>query len=210
MKTQEANQLRHENQQLIQENDRYRGLIETLLRHKAFTPFIQDISNDPAVLAMPQQHTQHLQPQPQQQQQRQQPVPTPAPQPQQQQQQQQQRQESQPDVKPEFLNFDASQLQIPTSQPSDSQQVSLAMVPEENFSKLNLSASGRMNGLDFTSGFSNSVNAYAVTNLPPGPDPSDLLLDLQSPAVDRWANGSMSGLLEKLDDAARRMGPAWG
>merc|ERR1712029_1293644 len=43
LKTQEASTLRQENGALLQENERYRGLIETLLRHPAFTPFINDI-----------------------------------------------------------------------------------------------------------------------------------------------------------------------
>jgi len=53
MKAQEAQNLRNQNTALMQENDRYRGLIETLLRHPAFTPFIQDISQDPSVLGAP-------------------------------------------------------------------------------------------------------------------------------------------------------------
>ncbi|EMC92123.1 hypothetical protein BAUCODRAFT_276951 [Baudoinia panamericana UAMH 10762] len=57
-KTQECNDLRQQNVGLLQENDRYRGLIETLLRHPAFHPFINDLSKDPSVLGMPQSQMQ--------------------------------------------------------------------------------------------------------------------------------------------------------
>ncbi|KAK5690340.1 hypothetical protein LTR17_025952, partial [Elasticomyces elasticus] len=68
LKVQEATSLRQENTTVLQENGRYRGLIETLLRHQAFAPFIHDISKDAAILDMPQQQTQHLPAPPQQQQ----------------------------------------------------------------------------------------------------------------------------------------------
>lgn len=196
LKAQESNSLRQDNSALMQENERYRGLIETLLRHPAFTPFINDISKDPAVLGMPQQQTQHLQP----------PAPTPAPQQPQQQppQQQQQQRQSQPqqDVKPEFLNFDAGQLEIP-SQQTQQQQINLAMIPEENFSKLNLN-NGLRNSVSYN-GNHFGVNAYAVTDLPPGPDPRELLAASYdfTTAYDFDAP-SASDLLARLDNAARR------
>jgi len=196
----------------MQENDRYRGLIETLLRHPAFTPFINDISKDPAVLGMPQQ-------QPQQQMQRTPSHQPPQPQPQQPQQQQQQ----QPDVKPDFMNFDASQLQVPSQQQQhDQQQVGLAMIPEEDFSKLNLN---RLQQQTMNFNGYQSVNAYAVTDLP-SRDPVELLIE--SPAglpsycssgvatpsyaaftADYAAPSDMSVLLAKLDGAARKLGPVY-
>merc|ERR1711981_1268805 len=162
LKTQEASTLRQENGALLQENDRYRGLIETLLRHPAFTPFINDISKDPATLIS---QAQQMAP-PQQTQVHQAPTPAqPAPQPQQHAPQQEQ--------KSDFMNFDASQPQIPSQQPAQeqqSQQVSMAMIPEENFSKLNLgNYQPSMNFNQF-----NTVNAYAVTDVP-APDPVNLL-----------------------------------
>lgn len=196
MKAQESNNLRQENQALMQENERYRGLIETLLRHPAFTPFINDISKDPSSLLQNQPRPQQQpQPQPQPQQ-----HPAPAPQPQQNQQHQ-----SQSDMKPDFLNFDAGQLQIPQTQP-EPQQVNLAMIPEENFSKLNI------NGFQGYNNF-NSVNAYAVTDLPQGPDPVDLLIDspARPPHFDSAAvstttytapSSGLDVLLAKLDRAA--------
>ncbi|KAI7551008.1 hypothetical protein KC343_g9885 [Hortaea werneckii] len=214
LKTQEASTLRQENGALLQENDRYRGLIETLLRHPAFTPFINDISKDPATLIS---QAQQMAP-PQQTQVHQAPTPAqPAPQPQQHAPQQEQ--------KPDFMNFDASQLQIPSQQPAQeqqSQQVSMAMIPEENFSKLNLgNYQPSMNFNQF-----NTVNAYAVTDVP-APDPVNLLATSSSAhlsasssapvydfdfATDMTTTASPSPrnldvLLAKLDGAASRMSP---
>ncbi|KAI4740602.1 hypothetical protein E4T50_08968 [Aureobasidium sp. EXF-12298] len=49
MKAQEANDLRVENRSLQEENGRCRRLIEVLLRHPAYAPFIEDISKDPSL-----------------------------------------------------------------------------------------------------------------------------------------------------------------
>nr|OQO25338.1 hypothetical protein B0A51_06700 [Rachicladosporium sp. CCFEE 5018] len=211
VKVQEASTLRSENTALMQENERYRGLIETLLRHPAFTPFINDISKDPSVLGMPQ-----MQSQPQQA-----PQPTPAPE------QQQQAPLVQPtpqheDIKPEFLKFDASQLQLPQSQPQQQQQpfspqtqqprpsqggnerVGLAMIPENDFSKLNLNGFQAMNFNQFR-----SVNAFAVLDVPVGPCPVEVLagsgVDFGIAATE-MAPGGLDVLLDKLDRAARRCG----
>jgi hypothetical protein len=185
----------------MQENERYRSLIETLLRHQAFQPFIQDISKDPSVLGMPQR--QH-QPQPQQHQ----PSVTPTqqhPQP-----QQQQQGPPQQDSKPDFLNFDASQLQIPQAQP---EQVGLAMIPENDFSKLNINGFNSMNFNGFQ-----RVNAFAVTDVPKGPDPVNLLIESPlclprscsapvsaSTLETSTCNSDMTVLLAKLDGAARNL-----
>lgn len=194
LKTQESQTLRSENTALMQENERYRGLIETLLRHPAFTPFINDLSNDPSMLAslqqpasQPQQQSVTPQPAPPQQQ-------PPQPQPQQ-------------DAKPDFLNFDASQLQVPSQQPPQQQQqperVGLAMIPENDFSKLNLNGFQGMNFNNYQ-----RVNAFAVTDVPKGPDPVDLLT--LSPArlpasTSSSAAASLDVLLAKLDVAARNV-----
>lgn len=202
LKTQESNGLRTQNAALMQENDRYRGLIETLLRHPAFTPFIQDISQDPTILGPFQQ-------QPTQQQQRPSATPAqqpaqPAPQPQQQPQQ---------DAKPDFMNFDASQLQVPQQQ-QQSEQVGMAMIPENDFSKLNIN--GFRQGMNFNN--FQRVNAFAVIDVPV-PDPVDLLvssptdLPISNSASTDLTTGSaasapcdsdMTLLLAKLDGAARR------
>jgi hypothetical protein len=184
----------------MEENERYRSLIETLLRHQAFQPFIQDISKDPSVLLPQRQH----QPQPQQHQ----PSITPTqqhPQP-----QQQQQGPPQQDSKPDFLNFDASQIQIPQSQP---EQVGMAMIPENDFSKLNINGFNAMNFNGFQ-----RVNAFAVTDVPGGPDPVNLLVESPirlpqscstsiSPSTleSTTCNSDMTVLLAKLDGAARSL-----
>lgn len=198
IKAQESTDLRQENTALMQENERYRGLIETLLRHPAFTPFINDISKDPSVLGMPRAQQQQPQQQPQQ-------VVTPSQQQVQPQQQQQAPQHQ--DVKPDFMNFDASQLQIPGQQQEQQQTVGLAMIPENDFSKLNL------HGLPRSMNFNNfsTVNAYAVTELPSGPDPVDLLVEspvrcfASAASTSRDSSFGMTALLARLDGAAKKL-----
>lgn len=51
VKAQEVTTLKTENTALTEENARYRALIQTLLRHPSFTPFIEDLSKDPAFIA---------------------------------------------------------------------------------------------------------------------------------------------------------------
>lgn len=200
MKAQESNNLRTENQALMQENERYRGLIETLLRHPAFTPFIQDISNDPSMLTSLQQ--------PASQPSRQSATPQPAPQ----QQTQAPQPQPQQDSKPDFMNFDASQLQVPSQQPPQAQQqterVGLAMIPENDFRKLNLNGFQGMNFNNYQ-----RVNAFAVTDVPRGPNPVELLtlspasLPTSCSASSTTASsGSLDVLLAKLDCAARKVG----
>ena len=205
MKTQESNNLRSQNSALINENERYRMLIETLLRHPAFTPFINDLSKDPTLLDLPQQHPT-----------RQHQSVTPTPQPSQPQPQQQQQQAPQQDSKPEFMNFDASQLQIPQPQ-QQTERVNLAMIPENDFSKLNINGFNSMNFNSFR-----SVNAFAVIDLPKGPDPVDLLIEspirlprssaasadfaAPSPADCTPCNSDLTVLLAKLDSAASSLG----
>jgi hypothetical protein len=46
MKTNEANELRTQNRALMEENGRSRAFIERLLRHQAFTPFLEELSRD--------------------------------------------------------------------------------------------------------------------------------------------------------------------
>lgn len=50
MKAQEANDLKTANRSLVDENTRYRSLIETLLHNPAYASFIEDFGKDPAVL----------------------------------------------------------------------------------------------------------------------------------------------------------------
>lgn len=195
IKNQEAATLRNENQSLNAENERYRGLIETLLRHPAFSPFINDISRDPTQLTQAPQ---------QQQQQPQQPAATPTA-------QQSQPQAQQQDMKPEYPDFDASQLQVPMPQQEQQHTVNLVSIPEEPFNKLNLYGNQSMNFNNY------SVNAYAVTELPAGPDPVDLLMDSHdylphhassTVASSTPSYSSLDVLFAKLDRAARTIAGA--
>jgi hypothetical protein len=74
----------------------------------------------------------------------------------------------------------------------------MAMIPENDFSKLNL------NTLQLPMYFNyQSVNAFPVTNLPLGPDPTQLLANCST----SYTTGSSSGLnllLSRLDDSAMR------
>lgn len=214
--------LRGENQSLRQENDRYRTLIETLLRHPAFTPFLNDISKDPMLLGVPQEHVQQHRQQQEAQAQAQAQAQARA-QAQAQQQQQQQQPTSQQNVTPDFLNFDASQLKIPGPNPGDqTQRVNMATLPDNDFSKLNLNSFGQAvpfanNNNPARNANNYSVGAYAVTDLPVGPDPLTLLLDTPTriptayfdidtaPAAPAPRNAEMNLLLAKLDSAAQRL-----
>ncbi|KAF2660010.1 hypothetical protein K491DRAFT_589859 [Lophiostoma macrostomum CBS 122681] len=53
MKTNEANDLRSQNRALMEENARSRAFIERLLRHQAFTPFLEELSRDESLQSKP-------------------------------------------------------------------------------------------------------------------------------------------------------------
>ncbi|KAH7109629.1 hypothetical protein B0J11DRAFT_235483 [Dendryphion nanum] len=53
VKTNEANELRVQNRALMEENARSRAFIERLLRHQAFTPFLEELSRDESLQAKP-------------------------------------------------------------------------------------------------------------------------------------------------------------
>jgi len=197
LRTQESSVLRSENSSLRQENERYRGLIETLLRHPAFTPFINDISKDPSLLGVPNQHVlEHQQQQQQQQKNRQRGGKQEGQNQQGQQNPKGEQQPSQQDggeqqssnMTPEYMNFDAAQLQIPSSS-NHQEHINLARIPSEHdFSKLNLSA-----GFPPTS--FHSVGAYLVLDVPQNPEAS---------LIGGMAE-EQTGLWEKLGAAAERL-----
>jgi hypothetical protein len=124
-----------------------------------------------------------------------------------------QAQATQEDIKPEFMNFDASQLQIPQQQQQQQQQqpqqqqgnerVGMAMIPENDFSKLNLnSLQQNMNYNTYQ-----SVNAFPVTDLPLGPDPTQLLANCSSSASSSCFTAGTTDLnllLARLDNSAMR------
>ncbi|KAJ8607827.1 hypothetical protein MRB53_040020 [Persea americana] len=206
VKAQEAATLRSEYDALMQENERYRGFIETILRHPAFGPFMNDLSKDPSILGLPQQQNQSQQPSQNQAPQQQPQQPT-----QHAQQPQQQNQQQMSDDTKSFLDFDASQVQIPSQQQAE--RVGLATIPENinNFSKLNLN---NFQDVDFNN--FQSVNAFPVTNLP-HPEPFALLnsdvplsslyndLHMAQLTADPAASATMNALLSKLDRAASRI-----
>jgi len=78
----------------------------------------------------------------------------------------------------------------------------MAMIPENDFSKLNL------NGLQQPMNFNyQSVNAFPVTNLPLGPDPTELLAANCSASASTSYTDSPSNLnllLARLDNSAMR------
>ena len=53
MKTNECNELRTQNRALMEENARQQAFIERLLRHQAFTPFLEDLSREESLEAKP-------------------------------------------------------------------------------------------------------------------------------------------------------------
>ncbi|KAF1996358.1 hypothetical protein P154DRAFT_443505 [Amniculicola lignicola CBS 123094] len=53
MKQNECNELRTQNRALMEENARSRAFIERLLRHQAFTPFLEELSRDESLEAKP-------------------------------------------------------------------------------------------------------------------------------------------------------------
>jgi bZIP-type transcription factor MBZ1 len=53
MKTNECNELRTQNRALMEENARSRAFIERLLRHQAFTPFLEELSRDESLQVKP-------------------------------------------------------------------------------------------------------------------------------------------------------------
>jgi hypothetical protein len=113
------------------------------------------------------------------------------------------------------MNFDASQIQIPQQQTQGQQQqqqqqqqqgnerVGLAMIPENDFSKLNI------NGLQPMNFNYQSVNAFPMTSMPVGPDPADLLATCSTSFASNnaFTTGSldMNVLLARLDNSARKI-----
>ena len=142
------------------------------------------------------------------------------PQQQQPQPQRQKKQHRPQDIKPDFSQFDVSQLEVPqqnqqqqqSPQQQQTEQVGMAMVPDNDFSKLKINP---FNSMDFSTSYQ-SVNAFALTDIPPGPNPANLLSDPSAPLPESNVNfeldclptrapESITTLLSKLDGAARTL-----
>jgi hypothetical protein len=145
MKVNEANELRAQNRLLMEENARSRAFIERLLRHQAFTPFLEELSRDESLqskapmTSMPSTSTPS----------------TAAPAPAQFQQQQQFNGMSQPE------NTHVGMTMVPEP------QIDFAML---NLNNNNGNTWGANNGFNFQ-----QPVAFAVTELPEGPsNPLDI------------------------------------
>lgn len=74
------------------------------------------------------------------------------------------------------------------------------MVPENDFSKLNINGFNSMNFNSY------SVNAYPIFEIPEGPDPAGLLFDTALPSSSATASDfDLNATLAKLDGAARKL-----
>jgi hypothetical protein len=141
MKTNEANDLRTQNHALMEENARSRAFIERLLRHQAFTPFLEELSREegidskPAMSSLSSAST----------------TPTPAP--------------ARKDLNP----YQNQQFGSMSSQ-SNNPQIGMTLIPETplDISVLNLNSSswGANNMASFNY---QQPQVFAVTELPQGP-----------------------------------------
>ena len=163
VKDKECSTLKSQNNALTEENERYRALIQTLLRHPSFTPFIDDLSKDPIYLASQQPR----QPQPQQAS----AAPTPAPsvpssaQPQ--------------NVQPQVNKQRPVQNVKHEGQPRNLSMISEAPVDLSmlNLNHANANANGNFVQQNMPFDFS-QPQIYAAHQLPQGPSALDLTLDL--------------------------------
>lgn len=154
MKQQECNVLKSENSGLADENSRYRSLIQTLLRHPSFTPFIEDLSKDPSVMSL---QSNAPQPQPQQQQQsqnkQQQRAHTPLP---------PQAQQSSSQSFPSFNTMPPKQ---------ETQHINMTMIPETPVDLSNLNLNNGGSNMPF------NHQRPAGYNVSRGPSPFDLSME---------------------------------
>lgn len=141
LKTNEANELRTQNRALMEENARSRAFIERLLRHQAFTPFLEELSREegidvkPVMSSLSSAST----------------TPTPA--------------TARKDVNP----YQNQQFGGMPSQPNNP-QIGMTLIPETplDMSLLNLS-SNSWNTNSNVGSFNYQPRVFAVTELPAGP-----------------------------------------
>ncbi|KAF2683739.1 hypothetical protein K458DRAFT_339837 [Lentithecium fluviatile CBS 122367] len=143
MKTNEANELRTQNRALMEENARSRAFIERLLRHQAFTPFLEELSREEGLDTKPVMPTLSSAST----------TPTPTP------------------VRKDLNPYQNQQFGGMSSQPNNP-QIGMTLIPETplDISMLNLNSnnwgvnSNNMGSFNFQ-----QPQVFAVTELPEGP-----------------------------------------
>jgi hypothetical protein len=141
MKTNEANDLRTQNRALMEENARSRAFIERLLRHQAFTPFLEELSREEGIDTKPSMSTLSSASTT--------PTPTPA----------------RKDLNP----YQNQQFGSMSSQPNNP-QIGMTLIPETplDISLLNLNSNNwGVNNMDTFS--YQQPQVFAVTEIPEGP-----------------------------------------
>jgi bZIP-type transcription factor MBZ1 len=143
MKSNECNELRTQNRALMEENARSRAFIERLLRHQAFTPFLEELSRDESLQQKPAMTTLSS-------------TPTPAP----------------AAARPDMSSFQTQQFGG-MSQPENTQigmtlipetQLDLSMLNITNSNNNNWGMNNNMNSFNFQ-----QPQVFAVMELPEGP-----------------------------------------
>ncbi|GAB7341685.1 hypothetical protein MBLNU457_g0029t1 [Dothideomycetes sp. NU457] len=178
IKDKECSTLKSHNSALTEENERYRALIQTLLRHPSFTPFLDDISKDPAFISSQQTR----QPQPQQ-------ASTPAPSVPSSTQSQPQNVQSQKNNQRPMHNVKHE------GQPRNLSTISEAPVDLSllnlNHANGNFAQQQQQQNMPFD--FS-QPQIYAAHQIPQGPSPLDLTLDLVKQNHDEDDFSSFNGM----------------
>ncbi|KAF1954786.1 hypothetical protein CC80DRAFT_517376 [Byssothecium circinans] len=141
IKVQEANELRTQNLALMEENARSRAFIERLLRHQAFTPFLEELSRDEAVQPKPVMSTMSSAST----------TPTPTP------------------VRKEPSMYANQQFNGMPSQP-ETRHIGMALIPETPLDMSMLNINGNSWGMNNNSSFTyQQPQVFAVLELPEGP-----------------------------------------
>ncbi|KAF2466441.1 uncharacterized protein BDR25DRAFT_317815 [Lindgomyces ingoldianus] len=140
MKTNEANELRSQNRALMEENARSRAFIERLLRHQAFTPFLEELSRDESLEAKPSMSMSTA------------PTPTPAP--------------ARKDINP----YQGQQFGSISQPENPQIGMALIPETQLDLSILNLNTSSNNWGMNSMNSFNfQQPQVYAVLELPEGP-----------------------------------------
>jgi len=146
MKANETNDLKLQNRALIEENARFRELTIKLLRHPAFTPFLEDISRDPGLSDSLSKVTSSMN--------------------------STSSAEPTPTVKTDVNSFSANQQMLDAPQNNDL-HIGMATIPETqlDFSALNINGNNNNNTwtMPAMNGFGFQPQVFAVLDVPQGP-----------------------------------------